>query len=150
MHVLPYYASLTTDIMMHTSCRQLLLHSRYTTPEPYTDSLTDTLALLALAKPHVGSTPLIAAGGIMTGQQVLAAVAAGAAGVQMGTAFLAADEAGTSKEGREMLLSEPDRGTTVTQVRVSLGPTGPRLASGGVQLCHAHLAPWPSRPACPG
>jgi nitronate monooxygenase len=53
----------------------------------------------------------------MAGHQVLAAVAAGAAGVQMGTAFLTADEAATSKEGREMLLSEPDRGTTVTQVR---------------------------------
>lgn len=106
-----------------------MLLIRYSTPGPYTDSLTDTLALLALVKPQVGSTPLIAAGGIMTGQQVLAAVAAGAAGVQMGTAFLAADEAGTSKEGREMLLSEPDRGTTVTQVRShdSRRPAGLRL-----------------------
>lgn len=41
--------------------------SRYTTPGSYTDSMTGTLALLALLKPHVGSTPLIAAGGIMTG-----------------------------------------------------------------------------------
>lgn len=59
-----------------TSCR-------YSTPGSYTDSLTGTLTLLGLLKPHVGSTPLIAAGGIMTGQQVVAALAAGAAGVQL-------------------------------------------------------------------
>jgi nitronate monooxygenase len=78
--------------------------------------MTGTLTLISLIKPLVGSTPLIAAGGIMTGQQVLAALAAGAAGVQLGTAFLAADEAGTSQTGRQMLLQQPDTGTLVTQV----------------------------------
>lgn len=51
---------------------------------------------------------------------MLGALAAGAAGVQLGTAFLAADEAGTSAAGRELLLQEPDRGTLVTQVGVSV------------------------------
>jgi len=92
---------------------------RYTTPGPYTDSLTGTTTLLGLIKPHVASTPLIAAGGIMTGQQLLAALAAGAAGVQLGTAFLTCDEAGTSAIGKEMLLQEHDRGTALTQVRVA-------------------------------
>lgn len=80
------------------------------------NSMTGTLALLSLLKPHVGDTPMLAAGGIMTGQAVLAALAAGASGVQLGTAFLVADEAGTSKAGRDMLLQERDRGTLVTQV----------------------------------
>lgn len=90
---------------------------RYTTPEPYTDCMTGLVTLIGLVKPHVGSTPLIAAGGIMTGQQVVAALAAGADGVQLGTAFLTADEAGTSATGKQLLLQEHDRGTVVTQVR---------------------------------
>jgi nitronate monooxygenase len=97
--------------------------------------MTGTLTLISLIKPHVGSTPLIAAGGIMTGQQVLAALAAGAAGVQLGTAFLAADEAGTSQTGREM-LQQPDRGTLVTQVGLLL-PTRPSMLLSMVDSCCA-------------
>lgn len=54
----------------------------------------------------------------MTGDQLLAALAAGAAGVQLGTAFLTCDEAGTSPIGKEMLMQEHDRGTVMTQVRM--------------------------------
>lgn len=113
-------------------------HRRYTTPGSYTDSLTGTLALLGLLKPHVGATPLIAAGGIMTGQQVLAALAAGAAGVQLGTAFLAADEAGTSQAGRELLLQEPDRGTVLTQV----GSVSMCVCVSCCLMLHTALSTW--------
>jgi hypothetical protein len=42
---------------------------------------------------------------------------AGAAAVQVGTAFLTTAEAGTPQPGRQLLLQDHTRGTTVTQVR---------------------------------
>ena len=49
--------------------------------------------------------PLIAAGGIMTSQDIRTALARGASAVQMGTAFLACKEAGTSNPYRRALSS---------------------------------------------
>jgi len=63
-------------------------------------------------KVHV---PLIAAGGIMTAADVRAALVAGAQAVQMGTAFLAAHEAGTAAPYRSA-LSAPKRKTRTTRV----------------------------------
>lgn len=40
--------------------------------------------------------PVVAAGGIMDGRGVLAALVLGAAGVQLGTAFLATSESGAN------------------------------------------------------
>jgi nitronate monooxygenase len=59
--------------------------------------------------------PLIAAGGIMNRQQCLSALSLGAQAVQMGTAFLACKEAGTSVPYREALLST-NRETKTTRV----------------------------------
>ncbi len=47
--------------------------------------------------------PVVAAGGIMDGRGIAAAFALGAAGVQMGTAFLACPEAGTNDAHREAI-----------------------------------------------
>lgn len=47
--------------------------------------------------------PLVAAGGIATGQGIAAALAAGARAVQLGTAFLLCPEAGTAAPHREAL-----------------------------------------------
>ncbi|MGG6895312.1 MULTISPECIES: NAD(P)H-dependent flavin oxidoreductase [Rhizobium] len=60
--------------------------------------------------------PLIAAGGIMTGRDIRAALQAGAQAVQMGTAFLACIEAGTSAPYRKKLLETPERRTRTTRV----------------------------------
>jgi nitronate monooxygenase len=49
--------------------------------------------------------PVIAAGGIMTGTDIKQALALGAQAVQMGTAFLAADESGIPPVYRQRLLS---------------------------------------------
>lgn len=49
--------------------------------------------------------PVIAAGGIMTGADIKQALALGAQAVQMGTAFLAADESGIPPVYRQRLLS---------------------------------------------
>jgi nitronate monooxygenase len=54
---------------------------------------------------QVTDRPLVAAGGIATGHAVAAALAAGAAAAQVGTAFLLAPEAGTSEPHRTALRS---------------------------------------------
>ncbi|SCB12129.1 NAD(P)H-dependent flavin oxidoreductase [Rhizobium hainanense] len=59
--------------------------------------------------------PLIAAGGIMTSGDIRAALQAGAQAVQMGTAFLACTEAGTSAPYRKKLLEMPERRTRTTR-----------------------------------
>ncbi|WP_331375801.1 NAD(P)H-dependent flavin oxidoreductase [Sinorhizobium chiapasense] len=69
--------------------------------------------LLAQGIKRVG-VPLIAAGGIMTAEDIRAGLAAGAQAVQMGTAFLATSEAGTSAPYRSKLL-EPARKTRTTR-----------------------------------
>ncbi|MGY4720124.1 NAD(P)H-dependent flavin oxidoreductase [Naumannella cuiyingiana] len=71
--------------------------------EPNTASTTQ---LLAACRP-VG-LPMIAAGGLMTAAEVAQARAAGASMAQCGTAYLLADEAGTSAPYRRA-LAEPGR-----------------------------------------
>lgn len=58
--------------------------------------------------------PVIAAGGIGDGRGIAAAFALGAAGVQMGTAFLSCPEAGTDARRREHLAHARDTDTMVT------------------------------------
>jgi nitronate monooxygenase len=58
------------------------------------------------------SVPVLASGGIMDGSGIAAALDLGAQGVQLGTAFLRADEAGTT-EGHRLALGRP---TTITRV----------------------------------
>lgn len=65
---------------------------------------TDLLTLLAQVRGAVGtSAPLVAAGGLMTPADVARVLAAGATAAQCGTAFLRADEAGTSPVHRQAL-----------------------------------------------
>ncbi len=65
------------------------------------------LALLQLTAAAV-DLPLVASGGIATGAGVAAALAAGASAAQIGTAFMACDEAATSDVHRRA-LTEPGR-----------------------------------------
>lgn len=60
--------------------------------------------------------PVIAAGGIADAAGVQAAKALGAAGVQIGTAYLCSDEANTSALHRNALLSPAARHTALTNV----------------------------------
>src|SRR5204862_17265 len=59
--------------------------------------------------------PWSAAGGIMDGRGVAAALALGAAAVQMGTAFLLADEAVTSRTWRRAVETAGDDPTRLTR-----------------------------------
>lgn len=71
------------------------------------------LALLCLVSADV-DVPLIAAGGLMTGADVAAVLAAGAVAAQLGTAFLLCPEAGT-KPAHRVALAAGARDTEVTR-----------------------------------
>ncbi|MGH9349347.1 MAG: NAD(P)H-dependent flavin oxidoreductase [Vicinamibacterales bacterium] len=74
-----------------------------------------TFALLPQVVEAV-NVPVIAAGGIVDAAGVAAAIALGAAGVQVGTAYLLCPEATTSAIHRAALKSEASRHTAVTNV----------------------------------
>lgn len=78
------------------------------------DSLVGTMALVATIRAAV-PLPVIAAGGIMDGRGVAAGLALGAAAVQMGTAFLLAEEATTSQPWRRAAETATDDPTRLTR-----------------------------------
>jgi nitronate monooxygenase len=77
-------------------------------------SLVGTMALTSLILEAV-DLPVIAAGGIMDGRGVAAALTLGASAVQMGTAFLLSDQAVVSAPWREALTAVPDDATRLTR-----------------------------------
>jgi nitronate monooxygenase len=87
---------------------------RGTFAHPAEDALIGTMALVPQVVDAV-RVPVIASGGIMDGRGIVAALALGAQAVQMGTAFLCCDEAGTSAPYREALLSGREDQTTITR-----------------------------------
>jgi nitronate monooxygenase len=87
------------------------------------DSLTGTMALVPQVVDAV-ALPVVAAGGIGDARGIVAALALGAEGVQMGTAFLSCEESGANAHHRNALLSGEAKRTALTR-----GFTG-RLARG--------------------
>ncbi len=79
------------------------------------DHQSGTFALLPQVVRAV-QLPVIAAGGIACGQGATAATTLGAAGVQMGSAYLCSHEATTSALHRSQLLSSAERQTAVTNL----------------------------------
>lgn len=82
------------------------------------EDLSTQLGLFALLPQIVQAVkvPVIAAGGIANVEGVRAALALGAAGVQVGTAYLLTPEATTSKLHRAALMSERARHTALTNL----------------------------------
>jgi nitronate monooxygenase len=78
------------------------------------DSLTGTFSLVPQIVDIV-DVPVIAAGGIGDARGVVAALALGADGVQLGTAFLACEESGASLVHREALLGKAAGHTALTR-----------------------------------
>jgi nitronate monooxygenase len=110
------------------------------------DDLTSQVGTFALVPQLVAAcrVPIVAAGGIADARGVAAALALGAAGVQVGTAYLLCPEATTSAVHREALQSERARHTAVTNVF-----TG-RPARGIVNRLVRELGPiHPAAPAFP-
>ncbi len=82
------------------------------------DDLTSQVGTIALVPQVIRAVklPVIAAGGIADARGVAAALALGAAGVQIGTAYLLCPEATTSALHRAALKSEAARHTALTNV----------------------------------
>ena len=82
------------------------------------DDLTSQVGTIALLPQMVRAVklPVIAAGGIADARGVAAAMAFGAAGVQIGTAYLLCPEATTSAVHRAALKSEAARHTALTNL----------------------------------
>ena len=82
------------------------------------DDLTTQVGTFALLPQVVRAVkiPVVAAGGIADAQGVAAAMALGAAGVQIGTAYLLCPEASTTAVHRAALKSEAARHTALTNV----------------------------------
>lgn len=74
---------------------------------------TTTITLIPLIRQTV-SIPVIAAGGIATGRQMLAAFALGADGVQLGTRFAAAEESSAHQAFKQAILEAGDGATDLT------------------------------------
>ncbi len=81
---------------------------------PAAQSMTGTLALIPQLVDAV-SVPVIAAGGIMDGRGIIAALALGAAAVQMGTAFLPCPESGIHPAYRDAVLGVDGDQTALTR-----------------------------------
>jgi nitronate monooxygenase len=82
------------------------------------DDLSTQIGTFALVPQIVDAVrvPVIAAGGIASPDGVAAAMRLGAAGVQVGTAYMLCPEATTTSVHRTALVSEAARHTTVTNV----------------------------------
>jgi len=78
-----------------------------TDPEIRTFDLLKSCASLGL--------PVVAAGGLMTGADIKAALAAGAAAAQLGTAFVPCPEASTGDAYRQALLTATEESTAITK-----------------------------------
>lgn len=74
---------------------------------------TTTLALLSALKPHI-KIPLIAAGGIATGQAILACMVLGANGVQIGSRFVASEESAAHIAFKKAVVKAKEGDTTLT------------------------------------
>ena len=76
---------------------------------------TTTLVLVPLLRKYI-TTPLVAAGGIATGQAMLAAMVLGADGVQVGSRFVATPEASAHDNFKQVVV-EATQGSTVLTLK---------------------------------
>ena len=109
----------------------------------FEEAMVGTMALVPQLVDAV-RIPVIASGGIMDGRGIAAARALGAAGVSLGTAYLATDEAGTSRPYRERLLSAGEDATAVT--RAFSGRPARGIRNAFMAEVEAERVPIPSFP----
>jgi enoyl-[acyl-carrier protein] reductase II len=89
------------------------------------------------------SIPVLASGGIATGQGLLAALSLGAEGVEMGTRFVATQEAQAHANYKQAILKAEPSGTMI--IKRSLGQPGRALVSAYAQnlLAREHAGATP-------
>lgn len=83
--------------------------------DPKTDPMLGTLELLQLIKKEC-RTPVIAAGGIMNGQDIRTMLSQGAAAVQLGTAFILCPESSASEAYRRQIKIQANKANPETCV----------------------------------
>jgi nitronate monooxygenase len=81
---------------------------------PFDTAMVPTLELVQSIRAAV-STPVIASGGLMNGQDIAQAFARGATAAQLGTAFLTCPEAGTPEAYRRAILAARTDTTVITR-----------------------------------
>jgi nitronate monooxygenase len=79
----------------------------------YEESMIGTFSLIPQVVDAV-KLPIIAAGGVMDGRGIIASLALGAKGVQMGTAFLTIKESGAKAIHKRAILEAGETSTTIT------------------------------------
>jgi len=120
---------------------------RGTFADDFESALVGTAALVPQVADRVG-VPVVAAGGIMDGRGIAAALALGAAGVQMGTAFLTCPESGVSEAYRRALLEGTEESTVVTPAFTGRPARGIRnRLVRELDPHHDRLAPFPIQAA---
>jgi nitronate monooxygenase len=107
------------------------------------ESQVGTLSLVATIRQAL-SIPVIAAGGVTDGAAVAAALTLGAAAVQIGTAYLLADEAATSAPWRRAIAEAGPDATRLT--RVFSGRHARGLVNAFMVEMTAHEAEIPAYP----
>jgi nitronate monooxygenase len=80
----------------------------------FNSAMVGTMALVPQIADAV-KIPVIAAGGIMDGRGVAAALALGASAAQLGTAFLTCDECGTAEAHKRAILAAREHETRITR-----------------------------------
>lgn len=105
--------------------------------------LVGGMALLPLLIAHL-RTPVVAAGGIMNARGIAAALVGGAAGVMLGTAFLACPESGAHPRYKALLAEGTEINTTLS--RAFSGRLARCLKNRFTAELQAHDADWPGFP----
>ena len=82
---------------------------------PFEEALVGTLALVPQIVDRV-QVPVVAAGGIGDGRGIVAALALGASGAQLGTAFLVCPESGLADAYRQAVLGSSPSATALTRM----------------------------------
>jgi len=98
-----------------------------------------TLALVPQVVDAVSPTPVLAAGGVGDGRGIAAALALGAQGAWMGTAFLVSREASWPQLLKERILAANEEGTRVT--RLYSGKTMRNITNPLIELWEAEGLP---------
>lgn len=111
--------------------------------DPAQDLLMGTMALVRLLSGQV-QQPIVAAGGIMDGQGIAAALQLGASAVQMGTAFILCPESAASPAYRAELQSPKAWHTGITAAISGRPARG--IVNRLHQLGQQHTAPLPDYP----
>ncbi len=123
-------------------------HSGIFLSDPMQGAMT-TMTLVPQVVDAVG-VPVIAAGGIMDGRGIAAALMLGAAGVQMGTAFLSCPEASVPDAHRAALLEARAKGTPTVLTRGISGRPARGLKNhllSEVKALEQEAAPFPMQNA---